>query len=119
MDRVFSETLKVYGIDSRSYGILITLTNDEPLTQIKIGEIVSIDRTTVGQLIDNLESKGYVKRNQNPNDRRQNLIFLTLSGEKLAAKMWTEMRLQEEKVIKNLSDWQKEIILAINNIVER
>lgn len=113
MDRLFSKSLLSCGIDSRGYGILVTLTNYHAITQIKIGELMSIDRTTVGQLIDILETKGFVKREQNPKDRRQNLVVLTSVGQNLVRKKWEEMRQIERSVISNLSDWQKEVFISI------
>ena len=115
MDKQFSKSLSMYGIDSRGYGVLVTLSNNDSITQIKIGELMSIDRTTVGQLIDTLESKGFVKRQQNPKDRRQNLIVLTNDGKTLVAKMWQEMHQIEQGVIANLADWQKEVLDSIAN----
>ncbi|WP_057491144.1 MarR family winged helix-turn-helix transcriptional regulator [Streptococcus orisasini] len=115
MDKQFSKSLSMYGIDSRGYGVLVTLSNNDSITQIKIGELMSIDRTTVGQLIDMLESKGFVKRQQNPKDRRQNLIVLTNEGKTLVAKMWQEMHQIEQGVIANLADWQKEVLDSIAN----
>lgn len=115
MDKQFSKSLSMYGIDSRGYGVLVTLSNNDSITQIKIGELISIDRTTIGQLIDMLESKGFVKRQQNPKDRRQNLIVLTNDGKTLVAKMWQEMHQIEQGVIANLADWQKEVLDSIAN----
>lgn len=115
MDRRFSESLSSYAIDSRDYGILLTLVNHDSMTQINISETMLIDRTTVGQLIDTLESKGFVKRQQNPKDRRQNLIVLTNEGKTLVAKMWQEMHQVEQGVIANLAVWQKEVLDSIAN----
>ena len=42
--------------------------------------MLEIDRTTIGQLIDNLAAKDFIRRQQNPKDRRQNLILLTDEG---------------------------------------
>ncbi|NMD48508.1 MarR family transcriptional regulator [Streptococcus ursoris] len=115
MDRRFSTHLSSYDIDSRDYGILLTLTNHDSMTQIKISELMFIDRTTVGQLIDSLESKGFVKRQQNPKDRRQNLIAVTRKGQNLVLNSWEEMQQIEQDVIANLSDWQKDLLDSIAN----
>ena len=94
---------------------MLTLTNHDSMTQIKISELMFIDRTTVGQLIDSLESKGFVKRQQNPKDRRQNLIAVTRKGQNLVLNSWEEMQQIEQDVIANLSDWQKDLLDSIAN----
>ncbi|MGT2750119.1 MarR family winged helix-turn-helix transcriptional regulator [Streptococcus orisasini] len=115
MDRRFSESLSSYAIDSRDYGILLTLANHDSMTQINISETMLIDRTTVGQLIDNLESKGFVKRQQNPKDRRQNLIAVTGKGQNLVLNKWKEMQQIERDVIANLSEGQRDVLDSIAN----
>ena len=50
MDWRFSELLKEYQINSRDYGILLVISNKEELTQINVGDLLKIDRTTIGQL---------------------------------------------------------------------
>jgi MarR family transcriptional regulator, lower aerobic nicotinate degradation pathway regulator len=49
-------------------------------SQQAIGERLRIDRTTMVALIDDLERKGYVKRERNPDDRRAYVITLTTAG---------------------------------------
>ena len=80
MDWRFSELLKEYQINSRDYGILLAISNKEDLTQINVGDLLKIDRTTIGQLIDCLEMKELIFRKRNPQDRRQNIVLLTDSG---------------------------------------
>lgn len=68
MDRCFSRQLEAVGLnyrDSRYYGVLLAVYNYPQLTQLKIGEKLSIDRTSIGQLIDELERKGLVHREKN------------------------------------------------------
>lgn len=109
----FGDHLKKEGLESRHYGILLTIYNADQLTQITIAERLSIDRTTVGQFIDQLEQRHFVERLRNPADRRQNVLSLTAKGEKLVESMWTEMRTTEIKVISHLSNLQKETLLTI------
>lgn len=116
MDRCFSRQLEAVGLkyrDSRYYGVLLAVYNYPQLTQLKIGEKLSIDRTSIGQLIDELERKGLVHREKNPEDRRQNVLTLTLEGEGLVKNMWPKLKAAEQQVIRDLPDSQKTIILEI------
>lgn len=51
-----------------------------PISQHELGEQLRIDRTTMVELIDDLEAKGVVVRQRNPTDRRAYLIQLTPKG---------------------------------------
>ena len=60
-----------------------------PISQHELGEQLGIDRTTVVELIDDLESRGVVVRQRNSADRRSYSIQLTAKGrtvQKRAAK---------------------------------
>ena len=51
-----------------------------PVSQHELGEQLGIDRTTMVELIDDLEGKGVVVRQRNPADRRAYSIRLTPKG---------------------------------------
>ncbi|MGT2894304.1 MarR family winged helix-turn-helix transcriptional regulator [Streptococcus downei] len=122
MDSQFAQQLEKIGLnyrDSRYYGILLAIHSYPNLTQVKLGEELNLDRTTIGQLIDQLEEKNFVARERNPKDRRQNILVLTSKGKKAVKEMWQEMRAVEMAVIANLSDNQKATFLAIAKAIRR
>ncbi len=122
MDSQFAQQLEKIGLnyrDSRYYGILLAIHSYPNLTQVKLGEELNLDRTTIGQLIDQLEEKNFVARERNPKDRRQNILVLTSKGKKAVKEMWQEMRAVEMAVIANLSDNQKATFLAIAKAIKR
>lgn len=67
------------GLTVQMCGVLIRLAAG-PVSQHELGEQLGIDRTTVVELIDDLERKGYVERRRNPADRRSYLLTLTSRG---------------------------------------
>ena len=113
MDSQFSKKLIKYDIGSREYGQYALLT------QLKIGELNKVDRTTIGQLVDLLERKGFVARQKNPKDRRQNLLVLTKTGRSLVEEMWQEMKEIEKDVLKHLSAKQKETLLTMVKAIRK
>jgi DNA-binding MarR family transcriptional regulator len=85
-----------FGVDGRELAVL-TVLNDEDgteardpdgdgwggpraLAQHQAARLLGVDRTTMVELIDGLESKGLVQRRPDPVDRRRNLVFLTQKG---------------------------------------
>lgn len=67
------------GLTVQMCGVLIRL-GEGPLSQHELGEQLGIDRTTVVELIDELEKKRVVERRRNPSDRRSYLLTLTPKG---------------------------------------
>ena len=60
--------------------MLSTLAKSGPLTQIELATAMSIDRTAMVYLIDELEAQTLVERVRSPQDRRAFLIHLTPGG---------------------------------------
>ena len=74
------ERLEPLGLSPREWGVLSTLAESGPLTQIGLATTMSIDRTAMVYLLDELEDQALVERVRNPQDRRAFLIHLTASG---------------------------------------
>jgi DNA-binding MarR family transcriptional regulator len=74
------ERLEPLGLSPRAWGVLSTLAESGPLTQIELATTMSIDRTAMVYLIDELEDQALVQRVRSPQDRRAFLIHLTASG---------------------------------------
>ncbi len=71
--------LKPIGLSVQMCGVL-NLLADGPVSQQQLGEQLGIDRTTVVELIDDLEGQGVVERRRNPADRRSYSLHLTAKG---------------------------------------
>jgi DNA-binding MarR family transcriptional regulator len=68
------------GLSVKMCGVLNLLADQGPLSQHEIGQLLNIDRTTMVDLIDQLEREGIVKRALNPRDRRSHAVTLTVTG---------------------------------------
>ena len=80
--------LRPLGLSVQMCGVLNRLA-EGPVSQQELGEQLGIDRTTVVELIDDLEQKGVVVRARNAADRRSYSLQLTSRGrtvQKRAAK---------------------------------
>jgi DNA-binding MarR family transcriptional regulator len=67
------------GLTVQMCGVLNFLAAS-PTSQRDLGEQLGIDRTTVVELIDQLEKLGVVVRHRNPSDRRSYTLVLTPKG---------------------------------------
>jgi DNA-binding MarR family transcriptional regulator len=81
-----TERLEPLGLSPRAWGVLSTLAESGPMTQIELATALAIDRTAMVYLLDELEERGLVERVRNPEDRRSFLIHLTAQGERTQRK---------------------------------
>jgi DNA-binding MarR family transcriptional regulator len=75
-----TERLEPLGLSPRAWGVVSTLAESGPLTQIELATTMAIDRTAMVYLLDDLEDRALVERVRNPQDRRAFLIHLTPGG---------------------------------------
>src|SRR5437867_6213932 len=76
------ERLEPLALSPRAWGVLSTLAESGPLTQIELATALAIDRTAMVYLLDELEQRGLVERVRNQDDRRSFLIHLTGEGQR-------------------------------------
>lgn len=70
------------GITFEMLQIMSCLWSEQGISQQILAERTAKDKACLTNLMTNLEKKGYVCRQENPNDRRNKLVFLTEEGEK-------------------------------------
>ena len=78
--RHVAATAKLMSLEASELAALEHLQATGPMTQKRLGERLSISPGAVTAMIDRLESKGYVERIPNPEDRRSALVLITKAG---------------------------------------
>jgi MarR family transcriptional regulator, transcriptional regulator for hemolysin len=79
---VLSKQLKHLQLDSH-FSILIIINEvGDQCSQKFIANMLHIDKAMMVGILDDLSSKGFIKRTQNPSDRREYFIHLTAKAKK-------------------------------------
>lgn len=78
-------TLADLGVSQRAYGVLANAMEGE-LTQIRLAEVCSLDKTTMVAAVDELERAGLAERRASATDRRAHVVAVTPKGRRLVAK---------------------------------
>jgi DNA-binding MarR family transcriptional regulator len=109
----FQNVLNEYPLTLSHYGILLTIYNNENISQTGLGKILEVDRATMVYLLDFLEEENYLKRVKNPNDRRSFQLVLTSKGKSILKPLWKIRTKIEQKTFENLNKKEKKIINRI------
>ena len=79
--RVFTEKrLKEFDLTFGEQSIIMFLSKNENVNQEAISKRYMIDKGMVAKTLSKLEEKGFIIREQNPDNKRENLISLTEKG---------------------------------------
>lgn len=78
----FSKRVEDIDINRYHYLLLLIAEHQGQPTQKKLAEIMGKDKSAMVNIIDSLTEKGYVYREINPDDRREQLIKITAKAQK-------------------------------------
>lgn len=98
-----SEIYADFGLDSRCAGILFMGLEDS-FSQTHIANLARTDKNTIGVMIDLLQEKGLLERKQNPNNRKENLIVLTKSGQQIALSLQKKIAKKQKEILAFMTD---------------
>ena len=97
-----TERLGPLGLSPRAWGVLSTLVESGPLTQVELATATATDRTAMVYLLDELEERKLVERMPNPDDRRSYLVHLTAHGRQMQRKAAGELAQQADTLLEPL-----------------
>lgn len=78
------EAMNGIGLRSRSYSLLAIAASDMRPSQRELSEFLRLYPSQIVALIDELEQRGLVRREPDPNDRRAKVVVATDEGHALA-----------------------------------
>ena len=108
-----TEQLRPLGLSARGWGVLSTLAESGPLTQIELATALAIDRTAMVYLLDELEQSGLVERVRNPDDRRSFLIHLTGEGQRTQRKAATALAGAADTLLRPLDPEERGLLRTL------
>lgn len=72
-----------FGLVGSQWKIIVVLSMKEGITQKHIADMAFVEAPTLVPVIDRMEKQGYLTRQPDQRDRRNNLIFMTQKSKKI------------------------------------
>lgn len=92
---------------------LCLLEADKSIPMNTLSCMLNCDASNVTGIVDRLFQHKYIKREENPHDRRAKMITLTQKGIKLCEKLAEEITSFQPTSLQNLTDIQKQQLLIL------
>ena len=109
---LFNEHLSDFGIDVRQFSVLCVL-DDGPCSQTDLCDVLRIDRTTMVQLIDALESNKLLGRTVNQEDRRAHVVLITEEGRRTLKRAHARAIKADEEFLRELTTAESKQLLSL------
>lgn len=117
---LFLEETGEIGVTNRQYGILFVLKHRPGIDQISVANLLGLDRSTTGMVLQKLEKDGLVGRSVGVRDRRRHELRLLPAGEKLLARLSAPARRARERVLSAFTPHeQKQFIELLEKFIHK
>ena len=101
-------TEDVIGMKLKQLITLELLVKNEGCLQQELGATLMVDPNNCVLLLNDLDDRGYVERQRDPQDRRRHIVVITAAGQKALAKAEAKLEALEGEVLVNLDPPERE-----------
>jgi DNA-binding MarR family transcriptional regulator len=115
--KLIDRRLHPLGLTRAQWSVLAILSNRDGLSQSQLAEMLEIEKTTTGRLIDHLEKSSWVERRPIPGDRRLWGVYLTQQARPLIAEIERIVLATRTEMLAGLSpEQQQELSQALQMV---
>jgi DNA-binding MarR family transcriptional regulator len=95
------------------YAALVAIGAHPGIDATRLSEIIYFDRSTIGDVLDRMESKGWIQRESTPNDRRIKLVKLSPTGQDVLQQVEPGIRRVQERLLAPLRDAEAKTLVRL------
>lgn len=116
---IFMEDTAEFDVTPVQYSALLAVQNHPGIDQTGLMKIIAFDRSTIGDVVKRLESKGLVRRAISESDRRTKTLYITASGRRLLSRVRKVVDATQDKIVAPLSrEERREFMRIMHKLVQ-
>ena len=116
---LFLQELARFDLTPIQYATMFVLSRANGMDQVTLAGFVAIDRSTAGNVLMRLQSKGLVKREPSPEDGRARNLLLTAKGKKMVRDATAAVTRVQERLLSPLSKKEQSVFVnALRKIAD-
>lgn len=108
--------LRAHGLTGAQFNVLMLLHHQGErgrMSQVRLGRLLLVNRSNVTGLVDRMERDGLVRREDDPGDRRVNLVAITDKGEEVLAGAMTDYYPMLDRVMAGLEQSERNRLMEL------
>ncbi|MGQ0699592.1 MAG: MarR family winged helix-turn-helix transcriptional regulator [Panacagrimonas sp.] len=83
----YDQFMKPLGITRAQWWVLAHLSRHDGMMQTQLADVLEVGKASLGDVIEGIESGGWVERRPDPSDKRAKRVYLTKAGQGLIKRM--------------------------------
>lgn len=109
----YAERISHLGLAPPHTGVLFAIARKPGRSQLALATDLGTPPTRLVALLDALEERGAIERRRNPDDRRNNAIYLTDAGRRLMADLAATAARHEREITAGLGEAERQQLHAL------
>ena len=110
---IFVEECKAYDLTPVQYAALVAIQTHPGIDATRLSAVIAFDRSTLGNVIERLETKLYIERKPSREDRRIKLLYLTKAGAALLRDVMPSVDRAQARMLQPLKPPDRKTLLAL------
>jgi DNA-binding MarR family transcriptional regulator len=110
---IFIEECKACDLTPVQYAALVAIHTHPGIDATRLSAVIAFDRSTLGNVIERLETKALIERKPSREDKRIKLLYLTRSGAALLREVVPSVDRAQARMLRPLKGADRKTLLAL------
>src|SRR3984885_12581708 len=99
---IFMEECRAYELTPVQFAALVAIHTHPGIDATRLSAVIAFDRSTLGNVIERLETKGFIERKPSREDKRIKLLDLTKAGAALLRDIMPQVDRAQQRMLQPL-----------------
>jgi DNA-binding MarR family transcriptional regulator len=110
---LFVEECKEYDLTPVQYAAMVAIHTHPGIDATRLSAVIAFDRSTLGSVLERLQTKSLIERRPAPEDKRVKLLYLTKSGVALLRDIKPSVERAQARMLQPLEPADRKRLLAL------
>ncbi|MEA2836476.1 MAG: hypothetical protein QOD89_1026 [Bradyrhizobium sp.] len=110
---IFVEECGAYDLTPVQYAALVAIQTHPGIDATRLSAVIAFDRSTLGNVIERLETKAWIERKPSREDKRIKLLTLTRAGEALLRAIMPSVDRAQARMLQPLHPADRKTLMAL------
>ncbi|MGY0571000.1 MarR family winged helix-turn-helix transcriptional regulator [Bradyrhizobium sp. RDM12] len=110
---IFMEECKAFDLTPVQYAALIAIHTHPGIDATRLSAVIAFDRSTLGSVIERLQSKDFVERKPAPEDKRIKLLYLTKPGAAILREIIPAVERAQARMLEPLKPGDRKALMGL------
>ncbi|TKW76669.1 MAG: MarR family transcriptional regulator, partial [Bradyrhizobium icense] len=107
------EECRAFDLTPVQYAALIAIHTHPGIDATRLSAVIAFDRSTLGSVIERLESKKLIDRKPSDGDKRVKLLYLTKAGAAILREIMPSVEKAQTRILQPLKPSDRKVLLSL------